>query len=437
LTNNKNIPIPEGFHADRIEPIQIEEDKPALEETINSEDEQKDMNQANLTFEEQKQSDKEKEENQNTVTLNVKNEENAEETKVEVSEKEMDDRMLFWFMQTIKFHIKDKDLPMDTSAIYSRMAYVTDKRENIDVKKSSFKKLSKFIKHVSQLKYITTKDSGKVIVNINRSHPDYIKLESAKKSSDSQGNGSNKMQTTQKRRMVIVMNLYKPTTPLNPIFKSRTDNQELYTEAEVRQNLINYIEKNNLRSAKENYPVKLDELLYGQLFHSKKVDSGYSADSTPPLQVVFKKLLEKMTGYHQVEFHIPHADGINEDVYVTQHKGLCKGITIDVDKVMGNKTGTRINGLAPFLNYSPPAKASTVPLECPQFYDFIKHLKTKMSTGIKTNTELPPNHDPRKDPEVFVQGNYAKSIQDVLVQDYGIQHTLIHVTDHTNKKKKK
>ena len=73
------------------------------------------------------------------------------------------------------FKVDDLSLPMQSSDFYQQMK---DLNEEIDVKKSSFKKLGKFLDLMKNEKRIKTKKKkGKIVImEINRSHEEYTKI---------------------------------------------------------------------------------------------------------------------------------------------------------------------------------------------------------------------------------------------------------------------
>jgi hypothetical protein len=93
-----------------------------------------------------------------------------------------------------------------------------------------------------------------------------------------------------------------------------------------------------------------------------------------------------------------------------------------------------VNGLKPFLVPLDDANKKTASLDCAEFWDFVKLVKTKASASVKTNTEADVH---RNESEVLVQGNVITQISDLLMNEYGIPKNLIIVNDKLAKKKKK
>lgn len=98
-----------------------------------------------------------------------------EETKTpELTTKEMDDLILRNFFMCVIRHIKDSELPLEPSQLQGDYMYRYEHKDlgKIDFKKSSFNKVTKFLKKMKQQKYVSfTKPKGvdhDIITEINR-----------------------------------------------------------------------------------------------------------------------------------------------------------------------------------------------------------------------------------------------------------------------------
>lgn len=79
-----------------------------------------------------------------------------------LSASEMDDALLRCFLLAAAARIKDSDLPMDPSTLLSHMeaCNVEPNAERLDVRRSSYKKMSKFIKQLGKLNLAKSKTGG-------------------------------------------------------------------------------------------------------------------------------------------------------------------------------------------------------------------------------------------------------------------------------------
>lgn len=229
-------------------------------------------------------------------------EEEEEETAKQVDDKqqteETDKLLEKCFLEAIKNVVTDDQLPCDSSLVYNKMLDVRPENSFIDIKKSSFKKLSKFIKEMVKKKYIKTKDVNSVltIVSINRSHPLYKAhvFEEARAAPAAIAAEEAKKEAATIVLQIVPLN--KATAHIQNLFPEHKDC--LYTDDEVKQILMEYCEKQNLYTSKEQKNhVKVDQFLITALFKpSENMKSGQSVSIT----MVLKKLMDKMTPFYAV-----------------------------------------------------------------------------------------------------------------------------------------
>jgi len=117
------------------------------------------------------------EEEEEVVALEEEEEEEfiaAQFEQSDEAEPTMEDLIIGAFVQAC-FKVDDLSLPMQSSDFYQQMK---DLNEEIDVKKSSFKKLGKFLDLMKNEKRIKTKKKkGKIVImEINRSHEEYTRI---------------------------------------------------------------------------------------------------------------------------------------------------------------------------------------------------------------------------------------------------------------------
>ncbi len=89
----------------------------------------------------------------------------------------MDELVDACFLRALHVAVKDSDLPLDISDFYSKYMLPSRPRgTEIDVKKSSYKKVSKLVKKMEKRGLITAKSSKKEdrIASVNRTHEAYV-----------------------------------------------------------------------------------------------------------------------------------------------------------------------------------------------------------------------------------------------------------------------
>ncbi|KAL0481593.1 translation initiation factor 2D [Acrasis kona] len=214
----------------------------------------------------------------------------------------------------------------------------------------------------------------------------------------------------------------------NHSFRVTTLKTVTLPEKQIKTILTDYLKKECSLADKNNGQVKLNTFLYEQLFRTKKQEENMLQDGdTTTIARIQSKLISKLKNHFAIKY------GNQEESSLVVQKGECKGIMIETESVMGNKSITKVNGLGPFLA---PVDESTKnkSLDCVEFWDFVKAVKLKASSSVKANVEADPH---KNESELVIQGSVAQGVSDLLVEDYGIPKNLIIVNDKLKKKKKK
>jgi translation initiation factor 2D len=246
--------IPEGFTAKQILPV-------AQVEDVDSDDEEDPTQEATKEGESIQESNGEQ-----PVEPSTETKEGA------VTPEEMDKYLETAFMETIKNHIVDDELPLDISAVYTRM--IMNSGIHLDVKKSTYKKIGKFIKEMVQKKRIKTKEARDVVqvVSVNRSHQEYkshVSLPTVVKQTPVE---QPKEQSVASKKVQILY-FFKVPKLLIPIFAvdGPVDaDKSVFTEKETKQHLMKYLAKECKLPEQHNGNATLNQFLFEQLFRTKK-----------------------------------------------------------------------------------------------------------------------------------------------------------------------
>jgi translation initiation factor 2D len=102
------------------------------------------------------------------------------EEKLESEAPDIDELLRQSLMQCLKKHLKPKDLPMLSNVFYA--SFLLGSRpvgSHIDLKQTSFKKLSTFLKEMEKQRFLEVhdKDGVQTIVSFRRSHPYVVEFE--------------------------------------------------------------------------------------------------------------------------------------------------------------------------------------------------------------------------------------------------------------------
>ncbi|XP_038718468.1 eukaryotic translation initiation factor 2D [Tripterygium wilfordii] len=312
-------------------------------------------------------------------------------------------------LQALHTTVKDKDLPMPGSTLWSN--HVLPCRPSgitLDVKKSSHKKLSKWLQAKSSVGLISVKEDKYkkevVLFSINRNHPDYMSFKPEKRrveKNDQAGDHASSGGLLYK--MLEVAEIYKPSVHVNPIFASvGADTGKLYSASEASEIVFEYIEKGNLVKPTNKSVVVLDPTLCDALFKG-----AIKKGSTYPTEIHKKDLgptfISRMQAHHIVTRG-------NESAV---RKGSLKALQIVTERRQGNKKVTKVSGVETFLI---DAEALATELQ----------KKFACSTTV---AELPG----KKGLEVLIQGGVIEEVGKYLIEQYGIPKRYIEVLDKTKK----
>ncbi|KHG24549.1 Eukaryotic translation initiation factor 2D [Gossypium arboreum] len=256
-------------------------------------------------------------------------------------------------LQALHTTVKDKDLPMPGSTLWSN--HVLPCRPSgitLDIKKSSHKKLSKWLQAKSSTGLITVKEDKykkeAMLISVNRGHPEYLQFKPEKRLVEKVVQaGDSAASESRSQKALEVVEVYKSSVHVNPIFASvGADTGKLYSASEATDIVFKYIEKENLVKQTNKATVVLDATLCDALFKG-----AIKKGSTYPTEIHKKDLgatfINRMQAHHMVTRG-------GESVV---RKGVLKTVQIMTERRQGNKKVTKVSGLETFL-IDPEALAS-------------------------------------------------------------------------------
>ncbi|MBA0797159.1 hypothetical protein Gohar_007880, partial [Gossypium harknessii] len=254
-------------------------------------------------------------------------------------------------LQALHTTVKDKDLPMPGSTsnhvLPCRPSGIT-----LDIKKSSHKKLSKWLQAKTSTGLITVKEDKykkeAMLISVNRGHPEYLQFKPEKQPVEKVVQaGDSAASESRSQKALEVVEVYKSSVHVNPIFASvGADTGKLYSASEATDIVFKYIEKENLVKQTNKATVVLDATLCDALFKG-----AIKKGSTYPTEIHKKDLgatfINRMQAHHMVTRG-------GESVV---RKGVLKTVQIMTERRQGNKKVTKVSGLETFL-IDPEALAS-------------------------------------------------------------------------------
>ncbi|KAG1472283.1 hypothetical protein G6F56_001634 [Rhizopus delemar] len=370
------------------------------------------------------ESEEEEEENKKRVVEPAKEEEMIEQ-KVpakQLSTEEVDNILKASLYHALVYKITADNtiLPISAPSFYS--AYVMPSRpigcETADIKRSSWKKLQKFIKVIEKSGLLKTKEQRgeTVIISIQWSHPlledvrKYKTLEHATPNSISaQQQQQQQQQQKDEKKPTEIQEFFKPLgSHIYRFFEEvQKDKDRLYTLTELKTFINDYAKKTSLVNPKNQKMIRLDAVLCDAVLSK----SEYNTIDQLARDQLVTRLSSKMQPFHTLLL-----PGQKEPVL---RKGHPKPVEIVQEIRQGRKTVTKVTGVEAF----------NLDIE-----DLIKDFTKLCASSVTSN---PIHGVSPKNPlfEIMVQGPQIKNITEFLLNK-GVPKKLIESTDKTQKKKK-
>ncbi|EFJ36653.1 hypothetical protein SELMODRAFT_77083 [Selaginella moellendorffii] len=328
-----------------------------------------------------------------------------------VSTEEMDLLLDRCLLQALHTTVKDKDLPIPASILWS--GHILPARpagSTVDIKKSSHKKLSKWLQTKSASGLVVAKESKPrkeiMLCSVNRSHALYQEFKPEKKVATSEHTTPDSKSANESVQSPFeAVEVWKPTHHVAPILNAvGADASKFYTAAEASEVVFSYVDKESLVKPDNKAVVALDAVLCDALFKGA-VKKGSSYPSEVLKRDLGATFLGRMQAHHKV----------TRDGKSVVRKGALRCAQIITERRQGNKKVTRVSGLESFL-VDPDALAAEL------------QKKFACSTSL---AEVPGKFKGEK--EILVQGGVIENLGKHLVQQYGIPKKFIEILDKTKK----
>uniref|UniRef100_A0A8C5YSQ6 Eukaryotic translation initiation factor 2D n=1 Tax=Marmota marmota marmota TaxID=9994 RepID=A0A8C5YSQ6_MARMA len=290
------------------------------------------------------------------LTLEGKEEENGEVPLSETSEntsagvlsqdstdsrplqEQMDELLQQCFLHALKCRVRKADLPLLTSTLLgSHMFSCCPEGRQLDIKKSSYKKLSKFLQHMQQEQIIQVKELSKgveSVVAVDWKHPRITSFIIPEPSPTSQTvqEGSRE----QPYHPPDIKPLYCVPASMTLLFQESGHKKGSILEGnEVRTIIIDYAKKNELVDTHNKNLVKLDPILCDCILEKDEQHTVVKL----PWDSLLTRCLEKLQPAYQVTF--PGQEPIVK-------KGKICPIDITLAQRASNKKVTVVRNLEPY-----------------------------------------------------------------------------------------
>lgn len=328
------------------------------------------------------------------------------ETTDEILTDDLDNFFVRSFIQSVKSSVID--LPISSSMIMSE--YILKNLPRIDVKyksikKTSWKKTAKFLKHLEKIGYISLKGKGDDVTVTSITIPnETIQNYTSHKTGEPKGL-SQTMAKKDSNSKMVVLNLYKPANKTRMIFNDLDlEYNRFYTAAELKLIISKYINKHQLVNKKSPKLIDLDASL--------AVASSQNADNPVSREAISTIFMKNCSPHYTI---LQPGEDFTASLLV--RKGQPEKIKVTTQTVLGRKKITTVINFEHF-DIKPQKLADD--------------LKNACSGSSSIN---PCKHNPAI-MEVMVQGPHGPTVMEYL-KSKGVPIAFIEFEDKSKGKKKK
>lgn len=252
------------------------------------------------------------------------------------------------------------DFPLSQSQVMAQLVqpflptYTPARTASLQIKKTSWKNLKKFIKSLDKQRIVKSKDrDGNEVVILDIDFKDqhiqgFTPYRLPKKEAPQSVGTSDKQEAAsgtesslgQKLKMV---SLLRPKEKLAPIFHaSKADPRGMYTPAELKQVLVAFVEAENLIDARNKRLVRINPQLADALLGSSAADNAALSSGTMARDALAERMVAASSPFHAILRN-------DSDLAGTKPKaGAPPKIQITLETRSGNKTVSKVSGLEPY-----------------------------------------------------------------------------------------
>lgn len=321
---------------------------------------------------------------------------NPDPTDGKTLQEQMDELLERCFLHALKCRLKKADLPLLTSTLLgSHMFSCCPEGRQLDVKKSSYKKLSKFLQHMQQEQIIQVKELSQgveSIVAVDWKHPRITSFVIPEPSPTSQTvqEGSRE----QPYHPPDIKSLYCVPASMTLLFQESGHKKGSILEGgEVRTIVISYAKKHDLVDADNKNLVKLDPILCDCILEKNEQHTVMKL----PWDSLLSRCLEKLQPAYQVTF--PGQEPIVK-------KGKICPIDITLAQRASNKKVTVVRNLEAY-GLDPYSVAAILQQRC------------------QASTTVTPAPGAKDSLQVQIQGNQVHHLGRLLLDEYQLPRKYI------------
>ncbi|KAL1955760.1 hypothetical protein VTO42DRAFT_8080 [Malbranchea cinnamomea] len=386
------------------------------------------------------------EEHEGGVSLVEENEPVPEIEEKEPTTKEIDEAFEKAFIYALYQHKRDNpsqpnhglSFPIQPSFVVSNLITpylpirTPQQAQYYQIKKTSWKNVKKFIKHLDKSKLVKSKDRGggeTIILDVDFEHSSVENFVPHKLPRKSTSEGAGKSGAPGKApaaagkdptvgQAITVKTLYKPSGKLTPdLFPplSNSDPKNYYSSADIQKRLTDYLSSQDPPIISPSNPriINLNPFISNKILSSNSPsDQAILASGTILRDALFKRIIEDPTlcaPYHA----LLKPGQTQEDVKLKP--GALPKITVTIERRTGSKVVTRVVGLETF-GVLPQVLAEELQKKC------ASSTSVTQATGAAKGVM-----------EVLVQGDHRRVLEAAL-NNRGVKSQWIDIVDKTHKK---
>ncbi|KAM7335884.1 hypothetical protein ACRRTK_004377 [Alexandromys fortis] len=304
-------------------------------------------------------------------------------------QEQMDELLQQCFLHALKSRVKKADLPLLTSTLLgSHMFSCCPEGQQLDIKKSSYKKLSKFLQHMQQEQIVQVKELSKgveSIVTVDWRHPRITSFVIPEPSLTSQTVQEGNRE--QPYHPPDIKSLYCVPASMTQLFQESGHKKGSTLEgSEVRRIIVDYAKRNNLVDADNKNLVTLDPILCDCLLEKNEQHVVMKL----PWDCLLTRCLQNMQPAYQVTF--PGQEPILK-------KGKLCPIDITLAQKSYNKKVTVVRNLETY-GLDPCSVAAILQQRC------------------QASTIVSPAPGAKDSLQVQIQGNQIHHLGQLLLEEY-------------------
>lgn len=328
----------------------------------------------------------------------------SDESALAATDDSEDDVLRRAFLTTLKLDGRKLVLPLLTSTFY-RCHVVPSAERPIELKRTTYKKLGKFLAEMADARYITLREEQKgieKIVAINLEHPELVEFVAQAKRPAGNGSGANVDESNGSALFVTEMKELYLVTDATAKFWARFNlaNGQGAEKSQLKRMLKEYVCNNKLQSGQHSQVIVCNEMLASLL----EGFASASVGATIEFDLLFATILGQMK----------HSFEMRQKNEVRSSKN--PSIQMQLATRSGNKKVTLVNNLEAFGI---------------RLAEFEKACKI----GVAASTTVTKLAN-QKGEQLLVQGNQIKFIHKLLTETYKIPAKNIVGIDLAKKEKK-